>query len=233
MQLLLFDDTGSFDPLTMTQVQDNAGHLQRNKQGPLSKSYDRGSEGRPGPAARVLPRHDDRSADALRRIPDAPCPSWTTWSRWTSNTTAIPIRRRCAGRASTGRRLTVPTTAGAGRRAGAVACRGELHVQRWSPASSSRRLPALGTPGGGLVRMTAADLDRWSLVSGCGQSQPVRRGSLQGAEDSSEPPRAERQPGLSQLDRNRRRCPVSQTRHIAWRLQTGARSGDSLRRNPP
>jgi len=44
MQLLLFDDGGSFDPLTVTQVQDNAGHLQRNKQGPLSKSYGAGAK---------------------------------------------------------------------------------------------------------------------------------------------------------------------------------------------
>jgi len=44
MQVLLFDDTGSFDPMTITEVQDAAGHLQRNKQGPLSKSYGIGAK---------------------------------------------------------------------------------------------------------------------------------------------------------------------------------------------
>ena len=55
MQVLLYDETGSFDPLTITQVQDNAGHLQRNQQGPLSKSVRRRGEDRPGRAARLLP----------------------------------------------------------------------------------------------------------------------------------------------------------------------------------
>src|SRR6185503_7231374 len=44
MQVLLYDDTGSYDPMTVTEVQGTAGHLQRNKQGPLSKSYDTGTK---------------------------------------------------------------------------------------------------------------------------------------------------------------------------------------------
>ncbi len=44
MQVLLYDDTGSFDPMTVTGVQGSSGHLQRNRQGPLSKSYDTGAK---------------------------------------------------------------------------------------------------------------------------------------------------------------------------------------------
>ena len=39
MQVLLFDESGSFDPLTITRVQEAAAHVQRNKEGPLSKPY--------------------------------------------------------------------------------------------------------------------------------------------------------------------------------------------------
>lgn len=44
MQVLIYDDTGSFDTLTVTQVQNNAGHLQHNQQGPLSKAYGVGAK---------------------------------------------------------------------------------------------------------------------------------------------------------------------------------------------
>jgi hypothetical protein len=44
MQVLIYDDTGSFDTMTITQVQDNAGHLQHNQQGPLSKAYQPGAK---------------------------------------------------------------------------------------------------------------------------------------------------------------------------------------------
>ena len=43
-QVLIYDDTGSFDTMTITQVQDNAGHLQHNQSGDLSKSYDSGAK---------------------------------------------------------------------------------------------------------------------------------------------------------------------------------------------
>jgi hypothetical protein len=44
MQVLIYDETGAYDPVTITNVQDDAGHLQRNKQGPLSKTYDKGAK---------------------------------------------------------------------------------------------------------------------------------------------------------------------------------------------
>jgi prepilin-type N-terminal cleavage/methylation domain-containing protein len=45
MSLLIYDDTGFFDTLTITSVQDQAGHLQHNQQGDLSNAY--------GPGAKV------------------------------------------------------------------------------------------------------------------------------------------------------------------------------------
>jgi len=44
MGLLIYDDTGSFDTLTVTQVQDQAAHIQHNQQGDLSKRYDAGAK---------------------------------------------------------------------------------------------------------------------------------------------------------------------------------------------
>ena len=40
MTVLIYDDTGAFDTMVITQVQDAAMHLQHNQQGPLSKAYD-------------------------------------------------------------------------------------------------------------------------------------------------------------------------------------------------
>jgi len=40
MSVLIYDDTGAYDTMTITQVQDQAAHLQHNQQGDLSKSYD-------------------------------------------------------------------------------------------------------------------------------------------------------------------------------------------------
>lgn len=40
MGVLIYDETGAFDTMTITQVQAAAGHLQHNQQGPLSKAYD-------------------------------------------------------------------------------------------------------------------------------------------------------------------------------------------------
>jgi len=44
MSVLIYDDTGSFDTMTITQVQDQAAHLQHNQQGDLSKQYDIGAK---------------------------------------------------------------------------------------------------------------------------------------------------------------------------------------------
>lgn len=44
MGVLIYDETGSFDTMTITQVQGNAGHLQHNQQGPLSKAYQPGAK---------------------------------------------------------------------------------------------------------------------------------------------------------------------------------------------
>src|SRR5437879_9185163 len=44
MGLLIYDDTGSFDTMTVTQVQDQAAHIKHNQQGDLSKSYGIGSK---------------------------------------------------------------------------------------------------------------------------------------------------------------------------------------------
>jgi len=40
MSVLIYDDTGAYDTMTITEVQDQAAHLQHNQQGDLSKSYD-------------------------------------------------------------------------------------------------------------------------------------------------------------------------------------------------
>jgi hypothetical protein len=40
MSVLIYDDTGAYDTMTVTQVQDQAAHLQHNQQGDLSKAYD-------------------------------------------------------------------------------------------------------------------------------------------------------------------------------------------------
>lgn len=44
MQVLIYDDTGAYDTMTITQVQDSAAHLQHNQQGDLSKSYGVGAK---------------------------------------------------------------------------------------------------------------------------------------------------------------------------------------------
>jgi len=45
MNVLIYDDTGAFDTMTITNVQSAAAHLQHNQQGDLSKAY--------GPGAKV------------------------------------------------------------------------------------------------------------------------------------------------------------------------------------
>jgi hypothetical protein len=48
--VLIYDDTGAYDTMTITQVQDAAAHLQHNQQGDLSKQY--------GPGAKVVQYQD-------------------------------------------------------------------------------------------------------------------------------------------------------------------------------
>ena len=42
--VLIYDDTGAFDTMTITEVQDQAAHLQHNQQGDLSKAYGAGAK---------------------------------------------------------------------------------------------------------------------------------------------------------------------------------------------
>ncbi|HVZ19447.1 MAG TPA: prepilin-type N-terminal cleavage/methylation domain-containing protein [Vicinamibacterales bacterium] len=49
-QVLIYDDTGAYDTMTITQVQTSAAHLQHNQTGDLSKSY--------GPGAKVVQVQD-------------------------------------------------------------------------------------------------------------------------------------------------------------------------------
>jgi hypothetical protein len=44
MGVLIYDETGAFDTMTLTQVQDSAGHLQHRQQADLSKAYDVGAK---------------------------------------------------------------------------------------------------------------------------------------------------------------------------------------------
>jgi len=44
MSVLIYDDTGAYDTMTVTQVQDQAAHIQHNQQGDLSKSYGTGAK---------------------------------------------------------------------------------------------------------------------------------------------------------------------------------------------
>lgn len=44
MQVIIYDDTGAYDTMTITNVQDQAAHLQHNQQGDLSKAYAAGAK---------------------------------------------------------------------------------------------------------------------------------------------------------------------------------------------
>ncbi len=44
MGVLIYDDTGAYDTMTITAVQDAAAHLQHNQQGDLSKAYGAGAK---------------------------------------------------------------------------------------------------------------------------------------------------------------------------------------------
>ena len=61
MSILIYDDTGAYDTMTITQVQNgNAAHLQHNQQGDLSKSY--------GSSAKVVQvQHHVYFRDAVKR----------------------------------------------------------------------------------------------------------------------------------------------------------------------
>jgi Prokaryotic N-terminal methylation motif len=158
MQLLLFDDTGAFDPLTVTQVQDNAGHLQRNKQGPLSKSYD------PTDNAMVVQVQQhvyylDTTTNQLMHYD-----GYQTVAPVIDDVVALdfeyygepdpPVLRRPG--------LDRSTTYGPRPPALGVAQgswpAGENCTFRVIAGQQQPRLPALGAPGGGLVRLTAATL---------------------------------------------------------------------------
>lgn len=156
MQLLLFDDTGSFDPLTLTEVQDSAGHMQRNKQGPLSKSYP------PGAKVVQVQQHVyflDTTTDQLMHYD-----GYQTVVPVVDNVVALdfeyygdpdpPTLRRPGIDRSTTYGPTPPALGVV--QAGWPA--GENCTMIVVAGQQRSRLPALGAPGGGLVRMTAADL---------------------------------------------------------------------------
>jgi hypothetical protein len=156
MQVLLFDDTGSFDPLTITQVQDSAGHLQRNKQGPLSKSYATGAK------VVQVQQHVyflDTTTDQLMHYD-----GYQTVVPVVDNVVALdfeyygdpdpPTLRRPGIDRSTTYGPTPPALGVV--QAGWPA--GENCTMIVDAGQQRSRLPALGVPGGGLVRMTAADL---------------------------------------------------------------------------
>ena len=163
--------------------------------GALSKSYDPVGQchGRPGPAKRVLARTTTNQLMHYDGYPDGRTVVDNV-SRCTSILRRIPIRRRCAARASTDR---PPTARGRrpGRCAGAWPA-GENCTFSGSPGAAASAAGARRT--GWRPRADdRARLDQRSLVSVCGRPQPVRRGSLQGAEGPSESPRAGRKPGVS------------------------------------
>ena len=230
MQVLLYDETGSFDTLTITDVQDAAGHVQRNRQGPLSKSYAAGAK------IVEVQQHVywlDTTTDQLMHYdgyqtavavvdnvvaldfeyygePDPPALRRPGIDRSTTYGPTPPALGVAQAPWPAGENCTITVVAG---------------QQRSRLPCWARRAAASSDDGG--------ELDRWSLVSGCGQPQPVRCGSLQGAEDSSQSPRAERQSGTFAARSEPAATLCFSARHIAGRLQSGARSGDSLRRQPP
>jgi hypothetical protein len=158
MQLLLFDDTGSFDPLTVTQVQDNAGHLQRNKQGPLSKSYD------PADNAMVvqLQQHVyflDTTTNQLMHYD-----GYQTVAPVVDDVVALDFEYYGDPDPPALRRPGIDRSTTYGPKPPALGVAqapwpaGENCTFSVVAGQQQPRLPALGAPGGGLVRMTAADL---------------------------------------------------------------------------
>lgn len=156
MQVLLFDDTGSFDPMTITEVQGSAGHLQRNQQGPLSKSYDVGAK------VVQVQQHVywlDTTTDQLMHYD-----GYQTVVPVVDNVVALnfeyygdpdppQLRRPGIDRATT--YGPSPPALGVVQTGWPA---GENCTMQVVAGQHQSRLPALGAPGSGLVQMTAASL---------------------------------------------------------------------------
>jgi hypothetical protein len=89
MRLLIFDDTGSYDVFTVTEVQSSALHLQHRDDN-LSKPYDSGAY--ITQVANHTYYHDSATTTATRPT----CRSSTMSSVSASSTTASRSRRSCA-----------------------------------------------------------------------------------------------------------------------------------------
>ena len=92
MEVLIFDDTGNFDMFTITNVQDDAVHVQHRGQD-LNYKYDAGATITQIGELHVLSRSHDEPVDAVRRRRQGRSRSSTMWSICRSTTSAIRIRR--------------------------------------------------------------------------------------------------------------------------------------------
>lgn len=156
MQVLLYDETGSFEPLTITHVQGDDGHMQRNRQGPLSNSYAAG--------AKIVEAQQhvywlDTTSDQLMHYDGYQTPAAVV-----DNVVALDFEYYGDPDPPTFRRPGIDrsTTYGPTPPALGVAQApwpaGENCAFSVVAGVQQPRLPALGAPGGGLVRMTAASL---------------------------------------------------------------------------
>jgi len=156
MQVLIYDETGSFDTMTITEVQGDAGHLQHNQQGDLSKAYGPGAK-----VAQVLQHvyYLDTTTDQLMHYD-----GYQTAVPVVDNVVALDFEYYGDPDPPTLRRPGIDrsTTYGPTPPALGVAQApwpaGENCTMIVVAGQQQSRLPALGAPGGGLVRMTAADL---------------------------------------------------------------------------
>jgi type II secretory pathway component PulJ len=156
MQILVFDGTGSFDPLTVTDVKDNAGQVQRNRQGALSKAYAVGST---VVQARQHVYYLDTSTHQLMRYD-----GYQTAAPVVDNVVGLrfeyfgepspPVLRRPGIDESTTYGPVPPALDGTQEPWGA----GENCTMTVVGGEHQPRLAALGAPGGGLVLLTAANL---------------------------------------------------------------------------
>lgn len=156
MQVLLYDDTGSFDSLTITQVQDSAGHLQHNQQGPLSKSYDTGAK------VVQVQQHVywlDTTTDQLMHYD-----GYQTVVPVVDNVVALDFEYYGDPDPPALRRPGIDQSTTYGPKPPALGATqapwpaGENCTMQVVAGQQQSRLPALGAPGGGLVQMTAASL---------------------------------------------------------------------------
>jgi hypothetical protein len=156
MQVLLYDDTGSYDPMTVTEVQGTAGHLQRNKQGPLSKSYDTGTK------VVQVQQHVyflNTATDQLMHYN-----GYLTAVPVVDNVIALDFEYYGDPDPPALRRPGIDRSTTYGPRPPALGVAqapwpaGENCTFIVTAGQQQPRLPALGAPGGGLVRMTAGDL---------------------------------------------------------------------------